>query len=158
MEWDSKAIVPCTPSRCIDLLWLFRAVCYQVPEWITDGIGVGVRAQTYTHTCPCRSMGPLMVISERAVLFTAYWISSPMKEQQWYKRTCRYVCVCAFQRMHLCASVFARALSQKQEVSALLWLWVGLCGGLFNVKVNGEHYKTILLALFVFLLQITWDL
>lgn len=66
-------------------------------------VSVCVEEHTHhTHKCSCRSISPLMVISERAVLFTAYWISSPMKEQWWYKRSCRYARVFAW--MHLCVA------------------------------------------------------
>lgn len=93
-EPDTKISVACTPLRCIDLFWLFRAVCYQVPEWII--VCVHVHGHAHTHECFWRSITPLMVISERAVLLTAYWISSPMKEQRWYKKDLQvgvFVCV-----------------------------------------------------------------
>lgn len=120
-EPDTKISVACTPLRCIDLFWLFRAVCYQVPEWII--VCVHVHGHAHTHECFWRSITPLMVISERAVLLTAYWISSPMKEQRWYKKDLQvgvFVCVCVCVRLHCirgaCVSTLSCAYRSKRSL------------------------------------------
>lgn len=149
-ELDTKTTVLCTPSRCIDLFLLFRAVCYQVPEWIIDVITARAPIHTPSH---CRSISPLMVISERAVL-SAYWISSPVKEQQWHKKgaagksACVYVCLWNQYLWRLW-----RVRSRLSFIVAVIWSFYGV---LFSVCVNSENYQLILLALFGFILQITW--